>query len=377
MNMMKKECIILIFIFLLLSSSVGQVCAATTVFLTSDNIMGEDNDKKMLNSIKNYVEELSNGEIQVIVDSESPNPGEATRGIESGANVSVNLAAADPGNLLVLAKFAANSGKPLIYVNTGNFDLDTEKYLRRAWDDNYSSKIFAGLNSPGTFLKDAGVAYIQPLKEFPDAGKNGNLDKYSEDVNKYIAKEIVKNVGNISFKNYDNDLVVTHKLDPSKMAKASQELYESGDTNMNGTYNSYTAPQVLYLTSSYLNGNGLENPKQYDAPTNPEQYSTFAKNSYSINDYVKMGGIVKQYMDENGRAPDYIEYNGAKLSYYDLQYNFAKITENHTDNTHMDFARQYHFDKINEPIILTMFPYICAIIVLILACAGLRRIRRK
>ena len=219
--------------------------------------------------------------------------------------------------------------------------------------------------------------YIQPLKEFPDAGKNGNLDKYSEDVNKYIAKEIVKNVGNISFKNYDNDLVVTHKLDPSKMAKASQELYESGDTNMNGTYNSYTAPQVLYLTSSYLNGNGLENPKQYDAPTNPEQYSTFAKNSYSINDYVKMGGIVKQYMDENGRAPDYIEYNGAKLSYYDLQYNFAKITENHTDNTHMDFARQYHFDKINEPIILTMFPYICAIIVLILACAGLRRIRRK
>ena len=146
---------------------------------------------------------------------------------------------------------------------------------------------------------------------------------------------------------------------------------------MNGTYNSYTAPQVLYLTSSYLNGNGLENPKQYDAPTNPEQYSTFAKNSYSINDYVKMGGIVKQYMDENGRAPDYIEYNGAKLSYYDLQYNFAKITENHTDNTHMDFARQYHFDKINEPIILTMFPYICAIIVLILACAGLRRIRRK
>ena len=136
---MKKEGIILIFIFLLLSSSVGQVCAATTVFLTSDNIMGEDNDKKMLNSIKNYVEELSNGEIQVIVDSEAPSPGEATRGIESGANVSVNLAAADPGNLLVLAKFAANSGKPLIYVNTGTFDLDTEKYLRRAWDDNYSS----------------------------------------------------------------------------------------------------------------------------------------------------------------------------------------------------------------------------------------------
>ena len=52
--MMKKECIILIFIFLLLSSSVGQVCAATTVFLTSDNIMGEDNDKKMLRKADSY-----------------------------------------------------------------------------------------------------------------------------------------------------------------------------------------------------------------------------------------------------------------------------------------------------------------------------------
>ena len=70
--MMKKECIILIFIFLLLSSSVGQVCAATTVFLTSDNIMGEDNDKKMLNSIKNYVEELSNGEIHRLLSRRNP-----------------------------------------------------------------------------------------------------------------------------------------------------------------------------------------------------------------------------------------------------------------------------------------------------------------
>ena len=107
------------------------------------------------------------------------------------------------------------------------------------------------------------------------------------------------------------------------------------------------------------------------------KYSFLTRDSYSIYDYINMAGIVRNYMDVNGRAPDSIEYEGARISYYDLVYNFAKITENHTDNTHMDFARQYHFDKINEPIILTMFPYICAIIVLILACAGLRRIRRK
>ena len=82
-------------------------------------------------------------------------------------------------------------------------------------------------------------------------------------------------------------------------------------------------------------------------------------------------------MDENGRAPNYIEYDGAKISYYDLLHNFAKITENHTDSSEMDFAREYHFEKVNESILITAFPYVLAILVLILACAGLRKIRRK
>ena len=161
------------------------------------------------------------------------------------------------------------------------------------------------------------------------------------------------------------------------MAKSSQELVKSNDKEMNSTYNSYTAPQVLYLTSSYLNGNGLESPKEYGQPTNPEHYSTFTKDSYSIYDYIKMGGIVKGFMDEHGRAPNYIEYDGAKISYYDLVYNFAKITENHTDNAHMNFEREYHFDKINEPILVAIFPYVLAIVVLILLCEGLKRIRQR
>ena len=71
------------------------------------------------------------------------------------------------------------------------------------------------------------------------------------------------------------------------------------------------------------------------------------------------------------------QYDGAKISYYDLLYNFAKITENHTDNHHMDFAKQYHFEKVNESILLNSLPYVFAIIILILACLGLRKIRRK
>ena len=374
---MKKEGMIILLIFLLLSSGVGQVYGKTTVFLTSDNIIGEDEDVKMLNSIKNYVEDLSNGEIEVIVDSEAPSPGEGTRATESSADISVNLAASDPGNFLILAKHSVNTGKQIIFVNTGDFDLDTAQSLRRAWDDGYSSTIFAGINEPGRFLNESGITYIQPLKVYPNAGPKGYLNQYNEDVNKYIAKKIVEIAGKNVSRNYNNDLVITHSLAPSEMAKASQELYESGDKEMNGTYNSYTAPQLLYMTSSYLNGNGLEAPKEYGEPTNPEQYSTFPKNSYSIYDYMKMGGIVKQFMDENGRAPNYIEYDGAKIGYYDLVYNFAKITENHTDNSNMDFASEYHFEKVNESLLITAFPYVLAILVLILACAGLRRIRRK
>lgn len=374
---MKNRAIIILLIILLLSSAVGQVYGTTTVFLTSDSITGGNDDVRMLNSIKNYVEELSNGDIKVIIDSKAPSPGEGTRATESSADVSVNIAAADPGNFLILAKHSVNTGRKIIFVNTGDFNLDTEKSIRRAWDDQYSSTIFAGINNPGKFLKEAGISYIQPLQVYPDAGPKGYLNQYNEDVNKYIAEQIIQSAGKNTSRYYDNDLVITHSLSPSKMAKASEELYKSTDKEMKGTYNSYTAPQVLYLTSSYLNGNGLVSPKEYGGPTDPEQYSTFAKNSYSIYDYMKMGGIVKDFMDEYGRAPNYIEYDGAKISYYDLVYNFAKITENHTDSSHMDFAKHYHFEKVNESVLLTAFPYILAIVILILACSGLRRLRRR
>lgn len=374
---MKKISITILLIFILLLSCISQVSATTTVFITCDNINCDSSDVDMLNSIKNYVEELSNGEIKVIVDEQSPSPGEASRGIESSADAIIDLAAADPGNLLIMAKYSVDAGKKIFYVNTGDFDLDNANSLRRAWDDNYSSTIFAGLNSPGKFLNDSGITYIQPLKKYPNAAHKGHLKGNNNDVNKYIAEQIVENIGNNNSRTYNNDLVITHELSPSEMAKASQELYKSDDKQMTGKYNSYTAPQVLYMTSSYLNGNGLVTPKEYGEPTDPEQYSTFAKNAYSTSDYIKMGGIVKNFMDENGRAPNYIEYDGAKISYYDLLYNFAKITENHTDNSHMNFAKEYHFEKVNESILLNSFPYIIAIIILILACVGLRKIRRK
>lgn len=374
---MKKEATVMLLALLLLSSCAGEVSASKTIFLTSDNIIGHNDDIDMLNSIKNYIEEYSNGAYTVIVDSEAPGPGEGTRAIESSADIKVNLAAADAANLKLLAKYAAATGKQVIFVNTGDFDLDEANSLRRAWDDNYSPSSFAGINSPGEFLNHAGITYIQPLKEYPDAGPKGYLTDYDEDVNKYIAEKIVESADNDHSGYLDESLIITHDLPPEVMAESSQALVESSDKQMEDTYNTFTAPQILYMTSSYLNGNGLQIPEDYGQPTDPLEYSVFAKGSYKISDYMKMAGIAKQFMDENGRAPNYIEYDGARISYYDLVYNFAKITQGHTDGSNMDFQREYTFDKVNESILISILPYVLVIVVVIILCKVFKRIRRK
>jgi hypothetical protein len=234
------------------------------------------------------------------------------------------------------------------------------------------------MHDPGTFLKNAAIYYIQPLKQFPDDGKEGNLDQYDEEMNKYIAQEVVNLVNTHGDESgvLSDSLLVRHVINPSEMAKSSKTLINSKDKEMTGTYGNYTGPQLLYQTSSYLNGNGLDIPKNYDPPEKPLGVSLFTRDSYSIYDYFKMGGMVRQYMDENGRAPDSIEYDGAQISYYDLLYNFAKITQDHTSPKNMGFESEYHFDKVNDSILLHLLPFILIFFVLFIAYIFLKRIRR-
>ena len=376
---MKKQIAILLLAILIVAPLVQDVTASKTVFITSDNIIDHDNDIKMLNSIKSYIEEISGGELQVIVDNQAPAPGEGYRAIQVTSDISICLAACDGGNYLQLVQSTSNSSKQIILVNTGDYDLDNHSnYLRRAWDDNYSNETFMGMHDPGTFIKNAGIYYIQPIKEFPDNGKNGYIDRYDEEMNKKIAQEVVDIVNGHAndTKIVSDNLLVTNKISPAAMANASRELVNSNDTEMNGTYGNYTAAQLLYQTSSYLNGNGLDIPQSYKGPENPMGISFLVKDKYSIYDYMAMAGIVRNYMDENGQAPDSIEYNGAHIGYYDLLYNFAKITQNHTDAEHMGFESEYHFDKVNDSILLQAFPFILVLFVIFLAFLVYKRIRR-
>ena len=376
---MKKQIAILILAILIVAPLVQDVSASKTVFITCDNIIDHDTDVKMLNSIKSYIEEISGGELQVIVDNQAPSPGEGYRAIQVTSDISICLAAADAGNYYQLGQTSANSNKQIILINTGDYNLDNHSnYLRRAWDDNYSNESFMGMRDPGTFLKNAGIYYIEPLKEYPDNGRNGYIDRYDEDMNKKIAQQIVDIVNGHANDTtvFSDNLIVTNKISPAVMANASKELLNSNDTQMNGTYGNYTAAQLLYQTSSYLNGNGLDIPRSFDGPENPMGISFLVKDKYTIYDYIKMAGIVRNYMDENGRAPDSIEYEGAHIGYYDLLYNFAKITQNHTDTKHMGFDQEYEFEKVNDSILLHIFPFILILFVLFLAYLGYKRIRR-
>ncbi len=375
---MKKQIAILIMALLIIAPVIHDVSASKTVFLTSDNIINQEDDIKVLNSIKSYIEEISGGELQVIVDNEAPAAGEGWRGISVTSDVSVCLSAADAGNYLQLASSTVDTDKQIVVVNSGDYDLDNHSnYLRRAWDDDYSNESLAGMHDPGTFLKNAGIYYIQPAKEFPDNARSGSIDRFDENMNKEIAQQIVNIVdthGNDT-KILSDDMIVTNKLSPRGMANASKMLVESGDKEMKGPYGAYSTPQLLYQTSCYLNGNGIDVPKEYDAPENPQGISFLTRDTYSVYDYFKMGGIVKNYMDANGRAPDSIVYEGAHISYYDLMYNFAKITQNHTDAQHMNFEKEYHFDKVNDSILLHVFPFVLIIFILYIAYRFLKRIR--
>lgn len=376
---MRKKIAILIMALLLIAPVIQDVTATKTVFITTDNIVDRDFDVGLITSIKNYVQELSGGELQVVIDNQAPAAGEGYRSIAVTSDVSIDLAASDAGNYLQLANYSANSDKQIVFVNIGDYDLDnSSNYLRRAWDDNYTNESFAGVHDPGTLLRNSGIFYVQPAKEFPDNYKDGILDNYNDEMTKQVAQEIVDiiNTHDNDTKVFSDDLVVKNKISLKGMADACKELINSDDKEFKGSFGAYTAPQLLYQTSSYLNGNGLDIPKTYKEPENPMGISFLTKDTYTISDYFKMGGIVRNYMDEHGQAPDSIEYEGAHIGYYDLLYNFAKITQNHTDTAHMGFENEYHFDRVNDSFLLHAFPFIAILFILFLVYLFYKRIRR-
>ena len=372
---MRKIIPLIILSMLILTPLLAEDVSASTVFLTSDNVNGHDADISQLNDIKNIIESKSNGDVTVIVDEYASNPGEGTRLMNAKCDVGVSIACACAGNLVDLADYSTKVDKKIIYVNAGDLDLNSLNFLRRSYDDDWSDASFASVKSPGKFLSDAGITLVQPIQVYPGDSYNGRISYDSNNVNELIANEILNQVysQNTQNKQLDTDLIVYHKLDPMYLAEDSKKIADSYGGDMQDAYGSYTTQQLLYMSSSYLVGYGLDVPPSFEAPDNPEKYSRFTKGEYSFNDYWNMADIVVDYMNEHGKAPDSINYNGATIGYYDLVYNFALLTENHSSASNMAFPSEFGFHKYYDNFLMEILP----IVVLFAIILGIIIIVRK
>lgn len=375
---MKKIIPILLLSLILLCPIFAESADATTVFLTSDNLHGHDADFHRLNDIKERIESKTNGAITVIIDDEASNPGEGTRLMNVRTDVGVSISAACAGNLVELADFSTRATKKVIYVNAGSLDLNNINFIRRSYDDNWSHYTFASIKSPGKFLNDAGISLIQPAIEYPNDCHKGIIKSDSDEANEYIANEIINaiNAGAASSKQLDTDLIVTHKMDPKYLAEDSQLIADSQGGEMQESYGSYTTQQLLYMSASYIAGYSLQVPPSFEAPDNPEKYSSFNRWSYSFNDYCKMAAQVVEYMNENGKAPDSINYEGATIGYYDLIYNFALLTEDDTSVSTMNFPLNFGFHKYYSNFLFDLLPIGLIIVALIIVLLVIRKIIR-
>ena len=121
----------------------------------------------------------------------------------------------------------------------------------------------------------------------------------------------------------------------------------------------------------------MDVPGNFEAPDNPLNSSIMTKDSYSFNDYYNMADIVVDYMNEHGRAPDYIEYEGALIGYYDLVYNFALLTQDDTDSSHMNFEGESKFHKFHDNKLLGLLPIAVLIVLIIIIAVIIRKIRSR
>lgn len=152
-----------------------------TVYLTSDNIIDKNTDKKFLKRVASNLK--SNG-INVIIDPYAPNPNQVPRAIKNApkdsAIVVINYNCAGTiKDLTVGISGPQTNGKTdkgylyeyakdlngIIYVNVSpDIMLTNISYLPRAYDDEFSPGSFKGINEPAQCLIENKIALIDSIK---------------------------------------------------------------------------------------------------------------------------------------------------------------------------------------------------------------------
>jgi hypothetical protein len=163
------------------SSTKWDLNGTKTVYLTSDNIIDKNTDKKFLKRVASNLK--SNG-INVIIDSNAPNPNQVPRAIKNApkdsAIVVINYNCAGTiKDLTVGISGPQTNGKTdkgylyeyakdlngIIYVNVSpDIMLTNCSYLPRAYDDEFSPGSFKGINEPAQYLLENKIALIDSIK---------------------------------------------------------------------------------------------------------------------------------------------------------------------------------------------------------------------
>jgi len=323
---------------------------ALDIFITSDCVSGNSSkDVSNLNSVKGYIENGSlkdKTQINITVDPNAPKPGEGERAIYSASKngVAIYMAASCPGTMKAVAKLASTTNKGVIFVNTGQLDLKNTPIIRRAWDDNFSDMYFAGITTPYTFLRNAGVWVIQP--NIACAGKSQDFK------NQFIANEISKIISNApsltstAGRYYNTRLIATHKISPAIVARVASGIYESNKNKkvLSKSYSGYRLVTFLLMATDYMNG-AIKKTISYREARNPHVKSTYSGN-IKRQDYRNIATSVNKYIRKYKRAPNYVNFKGKIIGYKDLLLMYATLTKNHTSKSRMTLATSYKFQKV-------------------------------
>lgn len=335
--------ILLIFILIASANVFGSTSSNNNlpvIYITSDNFISESADKQMLESIKKAV----SGSANVIIDDESPKPGEAPRTVQNApGGTAAYIAAADPGSMVDLVigikkgylKADAQKLDHIVFINYGRINLENTDYLPRSYDDNYSNPYFAGLYSPSSFLEDAGIDLIQP---------NVGTSSQQEEINK-IASGLIDITHSSNKKhlnsNYNAELIGVHQINPQNIAYASQSVLK--DKNPEMGYSKW-----MYLASQYVSGYPIKNNDlKFSKSSNSEDSTYFGV--LTIDEYRNVGKAVSEYMESNKTVPESIKVDGRTLRKPDLEYLFARLTYDHTSKQNMTFPKYIFLNKSNEP----------------------------
>ena len=348
---MNKLLIFIFITFILLFTITGKIYSNETmtlvkesnnnlpvIYITSDKLVSESSDKEMLNEIKKQID----GSANVIIDDNSPNPGEAPRAIENApSGVAAFIAGADAGSINeivydVTKGYLSNDAKKLngiVYINYGSVNLENTSYLPRAFDDNYSNQYFAGLYDPATFLNSSGIILIQP--DVGTSSQNAEIKKISSGLIE------AANSNNSLKSNYNTGLIAIHQISPYVVAYGSQNVLDGKNPDMGNS-------RWMYLASQYVSGYPIKNNSQSFISTNVSGKSSYF-GVLTINEYRDVGKAVSDYMDENKTVPESINVDGKTFKKSDLEYLFAQLTYNHTSIQNLTFPRYIFINKSDEP----------------------------